>query len=194
MGELMSRDESTKEANRTSVATLGGGCFWCTEAVFSQVAGVLQVEPGYAGGAVANPTYEQVSTGRTGHAEAVQISFDPEIISFKELLELFFATHDPTTRNRQGADVGSQYRSVIFYHSQKQKAVAEQTIQQLEDAGIFDAPIVTEVEPFSAFYRAESYHRDFFKLHPEHAYCQVVISPKVAKLREHHRDKLKKDA
>jgi peptide-methionine (S)-S-oxide reductase len=189
----MSKDNSTEGPHRSAVATLAGGCFWCTEAVFSRIAGVLQVEPGYSGGAVANPTYAQVSRGTTGHAEAVQITFDPEIVSFRELLELFFATHDPTTLNRQGADVGPQYRSVIFYHNRNQKDVAEKVIQQLEDAKVFDAPIVTQVEPFSAFYQAESSYREFFKLHPDHPYCRVVISPKVAKLRAQHHDKLKKN-
>jgi peptide-methionine (S)-S-oxide reductase len=190
----MPNDNSTEGPHRTAVATLAGGCFWCTEAVFSRITGVLQVEPGYSGGAVVNPTYAQVSTGTTGHAEAVQITFNPEIVSFRELLKLFFATHDPTTLNRQGADVGPQYRSVIFYHNRNQKDVAEKVIQQLEDAKVFDAPIVTQVEPFSAFYQAESTHREFFKLHPDHPYCRVVISPKVAKLRAQHHDKLKKNA
>lgn len=191
MPQLESKDRPTREAHQTAVATLGGGCFWCTEAVFRQIVGVLRVEPGYSGGTVANPTYEQVSTGTTGHAEVVHITFDPRVISFRELLELFFATHEPTTLNRQGADAGPQYRSVIFYHTPRQKDVAEKVIQQLDDAKIFNAPIVTEVKAFTAFYNAESSHRDFFNLHPDHPYCKIVIAPKVARLRERHRDKLK---
>jgi len=173
------------------VATLAGGCFWCSEAVFTQVRGVETVEPGYAGGKIENPTYEQVSTGRTGYAETVQITFDPAIISYREILEIFFSIHDPTTLNRQGPDVGTQYRSVIFYHDDKQKATAEQLIKELTEQGIFDAPIVTQLEPFKAFYLAESYHKNYFKRHPEQAYCSLIIAPKLAKLREHYLSKLK---
>ncbi len=170
------------------MVTLGGGCFWCTEAVFSQIKGIVKVEPGYSGGHVVNPTYEQVSTGTTGHVEVVQITFRPDIISFRELLEIFFATHDPTTVNRQGPDVGAQYRSVIFYHNEEQKILAEKLIEEFNRMEMFDAPIVTKVEPFKAFYEAEDYHRNYFEHHPDQPYCRVVISPKIAKLREKFHD------
>ena len=176
------------------MATLGGGCFWCIEVVFSEVKGVVRVLLGYSGGHVANPTYEQVCTGTTGHAEVVQIIFDPEIISFRELLEIFFVVHDPTTLNRQGGDVGTQYRSVVLYYGREQKATAEKLIEELSKAKIYNAPIVTKVEPFKAFYKAEEYHRDYFKRHPEQPYCKLVISPKIAKLRKKYRNKLKKQA
>lgn len=173
------------------VATLGGGCFWCTEAVFSALKGVVKVESGYSGGTVANPSYEQVCTGRTGHAEATQITFDPEVISYKEILETFFTVHDPTTLNRQGGDVGAQYRSVIFYHNNEQRAVAEQVIKEITSAGIWDAPIVTQVEPLKAFYKAEDYHQQYFENNQRQQYCQIVIAPKVMKFREHYRNRLK---
>jgi len=173
------------------VATLGGGCFWCTEAVFSEIKGVLKVEPGYSGGSLANPTYEQVSTGTTGHAEVVQITFDRGIVSFREILEVFFATHDPTTLNHQGADVGTQYRSVVFYHDKKQKATIEKLIEELNNAKIYGAPIVTKVEPFKAFYKAEDYHKDYFKSHSEQPYCRLVIAPKIVKLRKNYQNRLK---
>lgn len=173
------------------VATLGGGCFWCTEAVFGELKGVVKVEPGYSGGSLANPTYEQVSAGTTGHAEVVQITFDPSIISFREILEVFFATHDPTTLNRQGADVGTQYRSVLFYHDREQKAKIEKLIEELDNEKIYGAPIVTKVEPFKIFYEAEDYHKDYFKSNPAQPYCRLVIAPKIAKLRKNYRDKLK---
>ncbi len=173
------------------VATLGGGCFWCTEAVFSDLKGVVKVESGYSGGTVANPSYEQVCTGRTGHAEVAQITFDPEVISYKGILEVFFTVHDPTTLNRQGADVGTQYRSVIFYHNSEQRAVAEQVIKEITAAGIWDAPVVTQVEPVKAFYKAEDYHQQYFENNPRQPYCQIVVAPKVRKFREHYRDRLK---
>jgi peptide-methionine (S)-S-oxide reductase len=173
------------------VATLGSGCFWCTEAVFSDLKGVVKVESGYSGGTVANPSYEQVCTGRTGHAEVAQITFDPEVISYKEILEVFFTVHDPTTLNRQGGDVGTQYRSVIFYHNNEQRAVAEQVIKEITGAGIWDAPIVTQVEPLKAFYKAEDYHQQYFENNPRQPYCQIVIAPKVRKFREHYRERLK---
>jgi peptide-methionine (S)-S-oxide reductase len=176
---------------RKEVATLGGGCFWCTEAIFTQLKGVEKVESGYSGGNLENPTYEQVSAGTTGHAEAAQITFDPDAISFKEILQIFFSTHDPTTLNRQGPDVGTQYRSVIFFRDDKQKATAEQVMKEMAEEKIYDAPIVTQLEPFKAFYRAEDYHRDYFKRHPEQAYCRLVIAPKIAKLRELYLSKLK---
>jgi len=173
------------------VATFAGGCFWCTEAVFSQLKGVEKVESGYSGGKLENPTYEQVSTGTTGHAEAVQITFDPDAISYKEMLEIFFSTHDPTTLNRQGPDVGTQYRSIIFYHNDEQKAIAEHVIKEMTEEKNFDAPIVTQIEPFKAFYEAEDYHRDYFKRHPEQQYCRLVIAPKIAKLQKLYMSKLK---
>ena len=176
------------------VATLGGGCFWCTEAVFRELKGVVKVESGYSGGTVADPSYEQVCTGRTGHAEVVQVAFDPEMISYKELLQIFFTVHDPTTLNRQGADAGTQYRSVIFYHNNEQKADAEEVIKEITKAGIWDAPIVTQVEPLKAFYKADDYHQQYFENNPGQAYCQVVIAPKVRKFREQYRDKLTKPA
>jgi peptide-methionine (S)-S-oxide reductase len=177
---------------KMEVATLGGGCFWCIEAAFNEIRGVVNVESGYAGGELASPTYEQVCTGTTGHAEVVQITFDPDIISFKEILEIFFTAHDPTTLNRQGADVGSQYRSVIFYHNEKQRKVAEQVIGELNASKVWDNPIVTQIEPFKNFYKAEEYHRKYFSRHPEAAYCKVVITPKITKLRKKYREKLKK--
>jgi len=172
--------------------TLGGGCFWCTEAVFSELKGVEKVESGYSGGTVPNPTYEQVCTGRTGHAEVVQITFNPTVISYKEILQIFFTVHDPTTLNRQGADVGAQYRSAIFYHNEEQRMIAEQVVKEIEDAKIWDAPIVTQLAPFEAFYKAEDYHQEYFKQNPYQSYCQVVVAPKVAKFRAHYRAKLKK--
>jgi peptide-methionine (S)-S-oxide reductase len=182
------------DAERTNeIATLAGGCFWCLEAVFDELNGVEIVESGYAGGQIANPTYRQVCTGTTGHAEVVQISFDPSIISFKELLQVFFTIHDPTTLNRQGADMGTQYRSAIFYHTPEQKSVAEQVITEINEARIWDAPIVTEVTKFSEFYPAEEYHRDYFLRNPDQPYCRAVIEPKVAKFRKSFIEKLKRD-
>lgn len=173
------------------IITLGGGCFWCTEAIFTQLKGVEKVESGYSGGTVANPTYEQVCSGTTGHAEVVQVTFDPQVISFKELLQIFFTMHDPTTLNRQGSDVGTQYRSVIFYHDEGQRTVAEQVIKEITEEKVWDAPIVTTLEPFKAFYPAEDYHKDYFKRHPEKAYCKIVIAPKIAELRKLYLSKLK---
>jgi len=177
--------------NEKEMATLGGGCFWCLEAVYEQLQGVEKVESGYSGGAVKNPSYELVCTGTTGHAEVVQITFDPEVITFKELLGVFFTIHDPTTLNRQGADVGTQYRSVIFYHGDEQRVVAEEVIREIEAAGIWDRPIVTEVTPFEVFYKAEDYHQEYFRRNPGQSYCRVVIAPKVAKFRKEHMARLK---
>jgi peptide-methionine (S)-S-oxide reductase len=173
------------------IATLGGGCFWCLEAAFEQLRGVERVQSGYAGGSVANPTYQQVCGGNTGHAEVVQITFDPSVVSFGELLDAFFDIHDPTTLNRQGADVGTQYRSVIFYHSPEQKRVAEEKIAALNASGVYRAAVVTQLVPFEAFSRAEEYHQGYFRNNPYQGYCQAVVAPKVAKLREHFADKLK---
>jgi len=173
------------------MATLASGCFWCSEAVFKIVKGVEKVDPGYSGGSKENPSYEEVSAGKTGHAEAVQLTFDPSVISFREILEIFFGTHDPTTMNRQGPDVGTQYRSVIFYHDEAQKATAESVIDELNKEGIWDKPIVTQVVPFKAFYKAEDYHKDYYAKHPESAYCQQVITPKIVKLQQRYFSKLK---
>ncbi len=173
------------------VATLAAGCFWCTEAAFSIIKGVERIEPGYTGGSVSNPTYEQVSTGTTGHAEAAQIFFDPKVISYRTILEIFFTIHDPTSLNRQGADVGTQYRSAIFYNSPEQKATAEKLINELTKEAIWDKPIVTSVEPLKVFYKAETYHKDYYKKHPKEPYCQAVIAPKIAKLQQHFIDKIK---
>jgi len=176
---------------RQEVATLAGGCFWCLEAVFQQLKGVAQVQSGYAGGAVPNPSYEVVCTGKTGHAEVVQIMFDPEVISFRDLLDVFFTIHDPTTLNRQGGDVGTQYRSAIFYHTPEQRATAEQLIAELEGQKLWDDPIVTVVDPLTAFYPAEEYHRDYFLRNPNQAYCRAIVAPKVAKARKAFLEKLK---
>ncbi|OHB35118.1 MAG: peptide-methionine (S)-S-oxide reductase [Planctomycetes bacterium GWA2_39_15] len=174
------------------IATLAGGCFWCMEAMFSELQGVEKVESGYSGGSIPDPSYEQVCTGTTGHAEAVQITFDPKAISFRELLEVFFAIHDPTTLNRQGADVGTQYRSVILYHTHDQKRIAELVITELTTAKVWSKLIVTEVTPFTAFYRTEEYHQEYYKRNPWQAYCQAVISPKITKFRKQFKAKLKK--
>ena len=173
------------------VATLAAGCFWCTEAAYSIIKGVERIEPGYTGGTVLNPSYEQVSTGTTGHAEAAQIFYDPKIISYKEILEIFFTIHDPTSLNRQGADVGTQYRSAIFYHNPEQKATTEALIDELTKEAIWDKPIVTSVEPLKVFYNAETYHKDYYKKHPKEPYCQVVIAPKIAKLQHRFFDKIR---
>jgi len=172
-------------------ATLAGGCFWCLEAVYDQLKGVKDVVSGYAGGAAANPSYREVCTGRTGHAEVIQIQFDPQEISFRQILEVFFTIHDPTTLNRQGADVGTQYRSAIFYHSPAQKETAEAVIRELEAAQLWPDPIVTEVTAFDQFYPAEDYHQEYFARNPEQGYCRVVIAPKVAKFRKLYLERLK---
>jgi len=178
-------------SKQLEVATLGGGCFWCTEAVFSLLKGVEKVESGYSGCKMENPTYEKVSTGTTGHAEVVQISFNPDVISFKEILEVFFSSHDPTTLNRQGQDIGTQYRSVIFFHDDQQKAIAEQIIKELTKTKTWNMPIVTQIEPFKIFYKAEEYHQNYFKNHPEKSYCSIIIAPKIGKLKQHYLGKLK---
>ena len=182
------------EMNERGVATLGGGCFWCTEAVFSELKGVEKVESGYSGGTVPNPTYQQVCTGTTGHAEVVQIIFDPKVISFKEVLEIFFTIHDPTTLNRQGLDMGPQYRSIILYHNNEQQSIAQQVIKEIESGGVWDRPIVTQLKPFENFYRAENYHQEYYKQNKGQAYCQIVIAPKMAKLRNEYYEKLKRSA
>jgi peptide-methionine (S)-S-oxide reductase len=171
-------------------ATLAGGCFWCTEAVLSELRGIVSVMPGYCGGTRENPTYEEVCTGRTGHAEAVDVVFDPSVVPYRDLLEIFFATHDPTTRNRQGADVGTQYRSAIFTRSENQRTTAQESVKAAEQ--IWGRPIVTEIVPLVKFYPAEEYHRDYFRRNPGAGYCQVVIAPKVAKVRKEYLDRLRR--
>ena len=175
-------------------ATLAGGCFWCLEAAFQDLKGVESVQSGYAGGRVANPSYEDVCTGTTGHAEVVQITFDPQVVTFEDLLHVFFTIHDPTTLNRQGADVGTQYRSAIFYHSPAQKATAERVIAELQAEKLWDEPVVTELKPLDAFYPAEEYHRDYYRRNPNQGYCRTVIAPKVAKVRKLYFDRLKQPA
>lgn len=175
----------------TAQATFGGGCFWCVEAIFERVEGVQKVVSGYSGGNVKNPTYREVTSGRTGHAEVVQITYDPGLVSFLELLEIFFKTHDPTTLNRQGADVGTQYRSIILYHDRSQENEARQVIRELDQANIWNDPIVTQVEPFEAFYEAEQYHQEYYENNPNQGYCRLVIQPKVEKFEKLFRDKLK---
>jgi peptide-methionine (S)-S-oxide reductase len=172
------------EKSNLEIATFGGGCFWCLEAVFEQLEGVESVISGYAGGTVPNPSYEQVCSGKTGHAEVVQITFDPERIGYRELLEIFFTIHDPTTLNQQGSDVGTQYRSVIFFHTPKQEAIAKEIIKKLEASGIWENPIVTAVEKYRGLYPAEEYHQGYYQRNRSQPYCQVVITPKLAKLRQ----------
>ena len=178
--------------NYLQTATLAGGCFWCLEAVFDDVKGVHSVESGYSGGHAANPSYREVCSGQTGHAEVVQVTFDPKAISYRDILNVFFAIHDPTTLNRQGADMGTQYRSAIFYHNDEQKKTAEETIQDLNHQKIWDHPIVTEVSKLNGFYKAEEYHQEYFAKNPYQPYCQAVVAPKVAKFRKYHLDILKK--
>jgi peptide-methionine (S)-S-oxide reductase len=173
------------------IATLAGGCFWCLEAVFEQLRGVSKVSSGYTGGHVPNPSYEAVCTGTTGHAEVVQVAFDPDTISFRELLGVFFTLHDPTTLDRQGGDVGTQYRSAIFHHDDAQRRTAQEVIRELEAEHVFDDPIVTKIEPLEAFYPAEEYHREYYRRNPNQSYCRAVIAPKVAKLRTKYLEKLK---
>jgi peptide-methionine (S)-S-oxide reductase len=175
-------------------ATLAGGCFWCLEAVFDQVKGVHAVESGYAGGQMKNPSYREVCNGNTGHAEVIQVHYDPNVVSYHDLLNVFFGIHDPTTLNRQGADVGTQYRSAIFYHNEEQKNIAENVIKNLETQTIFDNPIVTEVVPLDTFYIAEDYHQEYFARNPYQPYCMAVVSPKVSKFRKHYQELLKKEA
>jgi len=185
------KDSKMNGQNKYSIATLGSGCFWCTEAVFEMTKGVINVESGYSGGSVPNPTYEAVCTGKTGHAEVVQITYDQKIIRYTELLEIFFKTHDPTTLNRQGADVGTQYRSVIFYHDEEQKIIAQKVKEDLTKSNIWDDPIVTEISPFKKFYKAEVYHQDYYNKNPNQGYCSFVITPKLEKFKKVFGNKLK---
>lgn len=175
--------------SKVETAVFGGGCFWCTEAVYLEVRGVLRVESGYTGGSVPNPTYEQVCSGETGHAEVIKLEFDPDQIGYRDLLEIFFTIHDPTTLNRQGNDVGTQYRSVIYYQSPEQEATARQVIACM--AHVWDAPIVTELSPAQTFYKAEDYHQDYFRQHPLQGYCAFVVAPKVAKFRKTYQQHIK---
>jgi len=192
-GTLAAQGQTTKKAmNDNAIATFGAGCFWCTEAVFLDVKGVLQVESGYSGGKVKNPSYREVCTGLTGHAEVTQITYDPRQITFEELLEIFWNTHDPTTLNRQGADEGTQYRSVVYYHSDEQKQVAEAYKKQLTASHVFKNPIVTEISPFTVFYKAEDYHQNYYALNGSQPYCQFVIRPKVEKFHKQFAAKLRK--
>ncbi len=181
-------------SDKREVATLGGGCFWCVEAVYQDLKGVHSVVSGYAGGTIKNPTYEQICTGRTGHAEVAQITFDPEVISYEDILYVFWRTHDPTTLNRQGADIGTQYRSVIFYHNEEQKAIAEKSKRETDASGLWSNPIVTEISPLPKFYEAEGYHQNYYRTNPNQPYCRVVIDPKVSKFRKEFQDKLKDTA
>lgn len=176
---------------KKEIATLAGGCFWCTEAVFERLKGVGRVTSGFTGGSIKNPAYREIITGRTGHAEAIEILFDPGIISYEELLHIFFSTHDPTTLNRQQYDVGTQYRSAIFYHSEEQKQIAEKMIRKLEEENVFNDPIVTEITQAPTFYEAEPEHKEYYTRNPEQRYCQAIIDPKIKKLRQLYSDKLK---
>jgi peptide-methionine (S)-S-oxide reductase len=182
---LTPNDSGTRE-----VATLAGGCFWCLDAVFRDLRGIEKVESGYAGGTTVNPSYEQVCSGRTGHAEVIQVTFDPTTITFRDLLGVFFTIHDPTTLNRQGGDVGTQYRSAVFYHSPEQRTTAEQVIRELEAEGLWDDPVVTELTPFTNYFPAENYHQDYFNRNPYQPYCAAVIAPKVAKFRSKYLERL----
>ena len=179
-------------SGQNETATFGGGCFWCTEAIFKSLKGVETVESGYSGGKIKNPTYKEVCSGETGHAEVIQITFEPTVISFRELLEVFWETHDPTTVNRQGADVGTQYRSVVFYHSPQQQEIAEKYKAELNKENIFNKPVVTEIIAFEKFYRAENYHQNYYANNSTQGYCQIVIVPKLEKFRKIFKDKLKK--
>jgi peptide-methionine (S)-S-oxide reductase len=174
-------------------ATLAGGCFWCLEAIYKKIKGVLEVIPGYSGGKTKNPSYEQVCSDTTGHAETIQISFAPDLISYAEILKIFWEIHNPTTLNRQGHDIGSQYRSVIFYHNEEQKRIAEKSKKDLEDANIWPGPVVTEIVPYNEFYPAEEYHKNYFRNHPENGYCQLVVRPKVEKFKKKFQDYFKED-
>lgn len=186
-------DIDSENDKNLEIATLANGCFWCTEAIFSRVVGIKSVVPGYSGGKTSNPSYEQVCTGITGHAEAIQIEYDPKIISFERILDIFWHTHDPTTLNRQGNDVGTQYRSAIFYHDENQKNIAEKFKKELEKEGVFEDPIVTEIVPFSNFYPAEDYHKEYYENNRNAPYCSFVIDPKIQKLLQKYSDKIKQE-
>lgn len=191
ISSLYGQNDNTMENKNKETATLGAGCFWCVEAVFQSLKGVESVTSGYSGGNVKNPSYKEVTTGNTGHAEAIQIKFNPDVISYEEILEVFWRTHDPTTLNQQGPDIGSQYRSVIFYHSKEQKKIAEKSKKDADTSGYFDDSIVTSIEPFKNFYVAEEYHQDFYKKNPNQPYCQFRINPKIKKLENEFQEYLK---
>lgn len=191
---MVINDESSgsRSTNPSAVATLAGGCFWCLEAVFDQLEGVTKVQSGYTGGHVANPTYQQVCTGSTGHAEVAQITFDPTVISYPDLLRIFFATHDPTTKDRQGHDVGSQYRSAVFYANEEQRRTAEEIMAEVRSQRLYPGELVTELTPLADFYPAENYHNDYFLNNPQQPYCAAVIAPKVAQVRKQYFERLKR--
>ena len=189
----MASHETPAATKNSEIATLGGGCFWCFEPIFEALNGVSKVAVGYAGGELAEPTYRQVGSGTTGHAEVVQIEFDPRLITYREILEVFFSVHDPTTPDRQGADMGTQYRSLVLYHSPEQQETAEAFIRELQVGGMWDSPIVTQVRPFRSFYLGEDYHQDYYENNPSAGYCRIVIDPKLAKFRKRYADKLKKE-
>ena len=188
----MYKENDSSASNSVNMATVGGGCFWCVEAVYDEIGGVEQVVSGYAGGTVDNPSYEQVCAGTTGYVEVVQITFESKVVSYDDLLKVFFTVHDPTTFDRQGADIGSQYRSVIFYHDGQQKLAAEQAIRKISDSKMWENPIVTVVAPLTNFYMAEAYHQNYYMRNPYQSYCQAVIAPKMSNFRKRHLEKLKK--
>lgn len=190
---MPSSDDQAKTKSETKLATFGGGCFWCTEAVFLKLRGVNKVVSGYTGGTKPNPTYKDICTGLTGHAEVIQIEFDPAQITFEQLLDVFFNTHDPTTKNRQGADVGTQYRSSVFFHDEEQKEITKKVIAELDKSGDFENPIVTTIEEMKKFYPAEDYHQDYFAQNPDNPYCQAVVGPKVSKFQKRYKELLRKD-
>ena len=192
-GVFMTDQISAEDSSAVAKATFGGGCFWCTEAVYAEIRGVKSVTSGYTGGRIPNPNYKQVCSGLTGHAEAVEIEYDPAVVPYEKLLEIFFATHDPTTLNRQGADVGTQYRSAIFYHDDTQREIAKNVIEKLNESKVFPSPIVTTLEKAKVFYAAESYHQDYFANNGYQPYCQAVVAPKVAKVRKVFKELLKSD-
>jgi len=190
---MNNNNTNTNNNNKTEIATLANGCFWCTEAIFERVKGVKSIIPGYAGGTVKNPSYDQVCTGETGHAESIQIEFDPKVTSFEKILDIFWHTHDPTTLNRQGNDVGTQYRSAIFYHDKTQKEIAERSRNELEKENVYNDSIVTEITPFKNFYVAEDYHKNYYEKHHDVPYCNFVIDPKVRKLLEKYGNDVKQE-
>lgn len=188
---VQAQSNTMSDNKKYEEATLGAGCFWCTEAIFNELKGVVDVEAGYSGGDVKNPSYREVCTGRTGHVEVARITFDPKVISYEQILTVFFHSHDPTTLNRQGADAGEQYRSVIFYHNEEQKQIAKKVLAKIDKSGLWDDPIVTAIEPLKNYYKAENYHQDYFKYNAEQPYCNAVIAPKVRKLHKEFPDWLK---
>jgi peptide-methionine (S)-S-oxide reductase len=190
---MNNNNNNNNNNNETEIATLANGCFWCSEAIFKKIKGVKSILPGYAGGSLKNPSYDQVCTGMTGHAESIQIKFDPKSISFEKILDIFWHTHDPTTLNRQGNDIGTQYRSAIFYHDEKQKEIAEKSKKELEEEHVYKDPIVTEISPFKNFYVAEDYHKDYYENHKNDPYCNFVIDPKLYKLLQKYGNEVKEE-